>query len=311
MTMSNAPAFVDCPECGKDFDPSAAGGWCTNPECGEYRHETETSDESTETQDEGDATGGSTDSGTVECPQCNQTVPDQNFCKECGAEIGDNTADSSSTNEQNRPNSQSSTSDVGDSSGTDAGHPTADAEAQSSETSESPSVSESSGTADGDDKSSGDGSAEKIEQDDSLDTCPNCGEDVEENWSACPFCEENLEQHRTDTAEAESTTQNDPVPDTVIVEVGGSEIVSEDGDGIGSEVRTAYVANGGDSDEAQLISREHVRFVREDDRFSMINKGTNETKLNGELLDDDEKRELSEGDEIDFAGATTGTVSFE
>ncbi len=30
---------VECPVCGEQFDPTAAGGWCTNPDCGEWRQE--------------------------------------------------------------------------------------------------------------------------------------------------------------------------------------------------------------------------------------------------------------------------------
>jgi len=30
---------VECPLCGETFDPSAAGGWCTNSDCGEWQYE--------------------------------------------------------------------------------------------------------------------------------------------------------------------------------------------------------------------------------------------------------------------------------
>lgn len=30
---------VECPVCGEEFDPTAAGGWCTNSECGQWRYE--------------------------------------------------------------------------------------------------------------------------------------------------------------------------------------------------------------------------------------------------------------------------------
>ena len=29
---------VECPVCGEQFNPTAAGGWCTNPDCGEWQH---------------------------------------------------------------------------------------------------------------------------------------------------------------------------------------------------------------------------------------------------------------------------------
>jgi hypothetical protein len=30
---------VECPLCGETFDATAAGGWCTNPDCGEWQYE--------------------------------------------------------------------------------------------------------------------------------------------------------------------------------------------------------------------------------------------------------------------------------
>lgn len=32
---------VECPLCGEAFDPTAAGGWCTNSDCGEWQYESD------------------------------------------------------------------------------------------------------------------------------------------------------------------------------------------------------------------------------------------------------------------------------
>ncbi len=49
---------VECPVCGEQFDPMAAGGWCTNPDCGEWRQEVDD-----RTGDEGSAETGASATG--------------------------------------------------------------------------------------------------------------------------------------------------------------------------------------------------------------------------------------------------------
>ncbi|MFB6073404.1 MAG: zinc ribbon domain-containing protein [Haloarculaceae archaeon] len=39
MSESTTDTQVECLVCGESFDPTEAGGWCTNPECGEWRYE--------------------------------------------------------------------------------------------------------------------------------------------------------------------------------------------------------------------------------------------------------------------------------
>ena len=41
---------VECPICGDEFDPTVAGGWCTNTECGEWQY---TESDTTETESAG------------------------------------------------------------------------------------------------------------------------------------------------------------------------------------------------------------------------------------------------------------------
>lgn len=304
--MPGNPASVECPECGESFDPTAMGGWCTNKDCGEYQWEPDeasavsgpASDDEVHTADSPTADTGdvATDSGPavnsdesetkeeeVICSDCGETVPEKQYCMQCGSKLS----------------------------------PEEDKEEETKSEPE-----------------------EEAETKSSLDTCPSCGEEVQEAWSACPFCQEDLDQHRqstkgtssadeasteatndadeastetkaTDDTDEASAKTNDSLPERVIVSVGDDDLEVKDGGSIGSEVRAAYVDAGGDADEAQWISREHVRFEREDDTFYVIHKGTNETLLNGEELDDDERRPVSDGDTIDFAGVTTGTVRLE
>lgn len=156
-------------------------------------------------------------------------------------------------------------------------------------------------------------------------TCPSCDSDVESDWAACPYCGESLETEAavddtddsttTETDDADDTTTDDGTthvpPETVVVEVGDVEITAEDGDSIGRKVRSAYVRNGADEEEAQYIHREHVAFEREGGEFYVVNEGRNGTKLNGEELALDERRSITEGDTIEFSGRATGEISFE
>ncbi|SFS02798.1 Double zinc ribbon [Halomicrobium zhouii] len=51
-------ASVECPLCGEAFDPAAAGGWCTNSDCGEWQYEADaTSDEQSVGADDSTADG--------------------------------------------------------------------------------------------------------------------------------------------------------------------------------------------------------------------------------------------------------------
>ncbi|KAA9397933.1 FHA domain-containing protein [Haloarcula sp. CBA1130] len=36
--MPESDRTVKCPICDENFDPTVAGGWCTNPDCGEWQH---------------------------------------------------------------------------------------------------------------------------------------------------------------------------------------------------------------------------------------------------------------------------------
>ncbi|PSQ04258.1 hypothetical protein BRC92_04570 [Halobacteriales archaeon QS_4_69_31] len=56
--MANGTAeTVECPLCGEQFDPSAAGGWCTNSDCGEWQY--------VDAQDESDGSEPTDDAGAT------------------------------------------------------------------------------------------------------------------------------------------------------------------------------------------------------------------------------------------------------
>jgi len=59
--MPEPDRTVQCPICDADFDPAVAGGWCTNPDCGEWQY-----DGDIEAADAGDVTTGQGASADVE-----------------------------------------------------------------------------------------------------------------------------------------------------------------------------------------------------------------------------------------------------
>lgn len=301
LNMSGKPKSVECPECGEDFDPSTMAGWCTNPECGEYHWESESdSTESSGSQTTGGAAAGTestaADTGSttspadeskdkVVCQSCGVSVPETNFCKECGASLSSDSQTSSQSGTDSQP-SGSARSDTGS-------QPTGGAQADVG--------SQPTGGVQSDTTPQADSG--EPDSDDTLETCPSCGEDVQNKWPSCPFCQEDLEQHRGST--------DDNPPDTVVVEVKRDELRAGDGESIGADIRRAYVQAGGDKSEAQYISREHVRIEREGEQFFIVNTGRNGTKLNGEKLALDERQPISEGDTLDFAGVVDGMIRIE
>lgn len=46
MSDASTKQSVECPICGDEFDPTVAGGWCTNTECGEWQYTEPETDES-------------------------------------------------------------------------------------------------------------------------------------------------------------------------------------------------------------------------------------------------------------------------
>lgn len=132
--------------------------------------------------------------------------------------------------------------------------------------------------------------------------CPDCKSDVQEDWEVCPHCSADL-----GSGSGGGTTQSQEV----VVKVGDVEITATDGETIGKKVRSAYVRSGANEDDAQYIHREHVKFEQDGADFYVVNKGRNGTKLNGDELNMEERREVQDGDTIKFSGRATGEISLQ
>jgi predicted nucleic acid-binding Zn ribbon protein len=333
---------VECPVCGETFDPTAAGGWCTNSACGQWRYEGEPSDateaageadiesaleemesqsdgieESSDDKDESSqaATGATGQSETerdetetaataFDCPGCGTELDaGAEFCPSCGEDLSDYDTESAET------------SDAVDTSET----------ANSSEATESPDTI--------DVPVSDDQSEEPDASEDDLEACPSCGRDVDSDASFCVDCGEALDTHRGGLAECPSCGRDvdpgasfcadcgealdadrtgaggtaDAEPnagsyDSLVLEAEGSEIVVSDGDAIGRELRRILTEAGGDEDDALRIHREHIRFAREDGQFFLVDLGRNPTRLNNIDMTQGDRKPVGPGDEIDLSG---------
>ncbi|WP_284440230.1 zinc-ribbon domain-containing protein [Haloarcula marina] len=149
-----------------------------------------------------------------------------------------------------------------------------------------------------------------------LTECPSCGTGVDETDSFCVNCGEDLEVHRsgdteddeTDAVDALRASNDESVPESLVLEVSGREIEVRDGDTVGREVRAALTDAGRPEDEAVRIHREHVRFVRESDSFYLVDLGDNPTRLGGRMLQKGDREPVAPGDEIELSGVATLTV---
>ena len=352
--MSGTASTVECPECGQDFDPSRAGGWCTNPDCGEFRWKSDEevdgseqrrsdagADPGSEAAVDGKDLDGASGDTTIDGVAAPGNDPTTGGAATEGAVTdGANTAKESAAGGTDAAKQNAQTDNAGDEDATIG--ETEQVRCHScGELVPAHNFCKSCGA----DLSEED-DEEADEATDSLGACPECGSDVEPDWAVCPQCGEGLEQHRTSDGQDHEDAASDSVPadatvgsgdavaakssdtaesddlssqlsggaDTpkqVVIVIGDKEITARNGDSLGAAVRTAYVESGGDSDQAQWISREHVAFELDDDQFYVVEKSTNGTKLNGEELADGERRPISDGDSIDFAGVTTGNVQIE
>jgi len=89
----------------------------------------------------------------------------------------------------------------------------------------------------------------------------------------------------------------------------GEELTVEDGDTVGRELRRIATDTGGDEEEAVRIHREHVRFVREDGRFYVVDLGRNPTRLNDDRLEQGDREPVGPGDELTLSNVITLAVS--
>lgn len=267
--MSQGPSeTVECPLCGAAFDPSVAGGWCTNAECGEWRRDAaggpravadggeataEPVDDDGEGADPASSDGGAADDAgapdgagegsdddpTLDCPDCGTAVAaEDNFCRACGADVST--------------------------------HPP--------------------GTA----LSSCPGCGGDVEPADSF--CRNCGERLD------AYRSDGNDVAETETEDATDADADDSEDEaSLVLVVRNREIQVTDGDTVGKDVRSVIMDTGGDEDDAVRVHREHVRFEREDGQFYLVDLGRNPTVVNGDRLDHGDRVPVSPGDRLELS----------
>lgn len=367
--MANAETEVECPICGGTFDPTAAGGWCTNPDCGEWQYEgdaeadesaetraDERAEEETEARDDAEASAAddffeeadqlgsaADDSGAAADDDPETTAADEELDAEddappekaavdAGDEPGPTEAEETDTTDGPEPGEEADSS-ADDDVGTAEAEDTADEEGTDGP--ESPTAPE--GSEDDPATISCPDCGTELDADanfciecgadvqdvepgtDELTACPSCGTDLEGDEHFCANCGEDLDAHREDTTEAsdpdavealaaQTDEEDAPVPESLVLSVLGTEIVVEDGDRVGREVRAALTDAGRPEDEAVRIHREHVRFVREADSFYLVDLGDNPTTLNGQSLKKGDREPVGPGDELELSGVATVAI---
>jgi hypothetical protein len=339
--MPESDHTVKCPICDEDFDPTVAGGWCTNPDCGEWQHTDET------------AADFDTDDGVPDDADLIAEGADE--ASETGAaEAGDEAAETATGHEDETDSEEKSQTEPEaggpDESGDEPDQSGGDSDEHVEAPDETPDADDETATitcpdcdreldadanfcvdcgADVQDITPGD--------DGSLDFCPSCDTAIDDDASFCVNCGENLDAHRgeTDAPTADSasdsstadetgaesaaagnavdtlasqSTDDETVPDKLVLSVEGRDITVEDGDRIGREIRAALLDAGRPEDEAVRIHREHVRFDRQPEGYYLVDLGDNPTLLNETPLKKGDREQIHPGDELELSGVATMTI---
>ncbi|WP_459194937.1 zinc ribbon domain-containing protein [Halosimplex sp. J119] len=202
---------VECPICGEAFDPTAAGGWCTNSDCGEWQHEAAAAEETGGSQgDDGRTDDGSRES-ELEEPETeldDQTPDAESGTDDAGDAVdrsGDESAETAEPAENGEsvepdepvdgdeptdaPESAEQTDGVSAESAASEPASAADAEpdAQSADDAE-PEADESSEPDDPSGDHADEGSADETDDDEPDLSCPGCGEAVAADDNFCANC---------------------------------------------------------------------------------------------------------------------------
>jgi hypothetical protein len=354
---------VECPVCSEEFDPTAAGGWCTNSECGQWRYEgvdvgtvedstaetpaqsDDPADEDRETEGEvsspdssvspnetGDATPGETEVGGTDEPDAAASGRSDDGDGERAnidikpairrVETGDDGEDATGTAPEDRGEGPAETFDCpgcGAELDADAsfcpscGEDVSDYDpTDEDETEEGLTECPSCGGEVEPEDSFCAGCGENLDAhrgDDGLGACPSCGTDVEAADSFCPGCGEDLDAVRDagggSKAKGTDATAQAGSPESLVLATRGEELVVDDGDAVGRELRRLITESGGDQDDAVRIHREHVRFVRENGQFYLEDMGQNPTRLNNVDMEQGDRKPVGPGDEIELSGVIT------
>lgn len=375
-------SLVECSVCETEFDPTAAGGWCTNPDCGEWKYDGDDAPSPAEENDTQEGESGGED------PSESDTQAESTAGEITGEAETDHSTDKTDSGEDPLAD------DAADPSSVEADEESAEADeleesssvedeegsAKTDEAGESPSLEADEGddsdragadeeTARSEDQTEGiscpgcgdtldadanfcpscgeDVSAVEPDTEVELTACPACGDDVDAGDSFCASCGENLDAHREstpltecpdcgvavdeddhfcaecgenldahrerdadETAPAESTTdETETAPDSLLLETRGREIAVSDGEIVGRELRKIITETGGDENDAVRIHREHIRFVREDGEFYLVDLGENPTEVNGRSLAKGDREPIAPGDTITLSDVVTLAVA--
>ncbi|MFC6872654.1 double zinc ribbon domain-containing protein [Halobellus marinus] len=151
-------------------------------------------------------------------------------------------------------------------------------------------------------------------EDEGPPTCPN-GHEVDADAQFCPECGESIPDNVSGGAsEGPSVTLEIGSQAYDVIEDG--EITVDDdeksADVFGTDARRAAQAEGVDASTARQIHRDYLSFRVDGDDCYVTNEGRNPTKYNGDDFDQDEERQLNDGDTIDLgAGAVTAVVQLD
>jgi hypothetical protein len=98
------------------------------------------------------------------------------------------------------------------------------------------------------------------------------------------------------------------VPESLVLDVRGEELIVSDGDTVGRELRRIITETGGDEDEAVRVHREHVRFEREASGFHVVDLGRNPTTLNDAPMTEGDREPVGPGDELTLSDIVTLSI---
>ncbi len=331
-------ATVECPLCGEAFDPTAAGGWCTNSECGEWQHE---ADEASDQQDGSSENDGA--SGDDALDDAADDAADVEGDADADGASDDETADEVPDDAESGEVAAAESDDVAE--GDDAAEAADAAEADAADDVAASGTFDCPGcgaTLDadvnfcpdcGEDVSDYPDAAES----DGLDACPSCGADVDDDDNFCVSCGEDLATHRGGDVDqcpdcganvdeddtfcagcgadlsghgsgGAGGSDGDAAPDALALRTHGKSVVVGDGDAVGREIRSLLTEAGRPEDEAVRVHREHVRFVREGGQFYVVALGQNPTRVNGTSLATGDREPVAPGDEVELSDVVTLSV---
>jgi len=359
MSDASTKQSVECPICGDEFDPTVAGGWCTNTECGEWQY-TEGSTESDDTEEESvDSESDESDDSFVspaQEPRADSESVDLFDEPDDEADDADEVEEGADPLEDTAEadDAEAAADPVEDTDEADDAEAAADPVEDTDEAADAVASDADDVTEEVDEDDAVEAAAEDdavgadadiidcpdcgvdldaaanfcvecgadvsdlpAEETDELDACPSCEADVEPEDSFCVNCGEDLDAHRggdtddhDDAIDALEASDDDAgeTPESLVLEVEGREIHVDDGDTVGREIRAALTEAGRPDDEAVRIHREHVRFVREDNSFYLLDLGDNPTQINGQTLQKGDREAVAPGDELELSGVASVTV---